>query len=608
MNQSFRWTVHVALALAVASSVGTMAVGKEKNDSPGTIAVSEVTAGMKGHGLTVFEGLEPEKFDVEVISVIHDFLPNQDLILARCSHPVLDHAGVIAGMSGSPVFLDGRLAGAVAYAWRFAKDPIAGITPVASMKAYLDMPAMPPGLGTGIGKLVKPSQADVTKAPPSFWDRFDMQTSQVVPLATPVSGSGVLWSSFVQTLGPMLASNFMVEAPPVPAASAATGVVSAGKGKGTDTGSSPFRPGDAIAVRLVGGDLDMAATGTVTFVQGTRALGFGHPMFNFGEVRFPAARAHIHHCLASEAFSFKMSESLEAAGTIVQDRQAGILSDASVDPQTVDLEVRLEDGTRGMKQTWHMDVAHHPSVTPSLVRSALTSAVDHFALEVVDTVVEGSFVIEVAGHEELKFDDKVFLSTGTLSLAYSQRLAEALSVIMQSPFEKARVERVIVDLELTYGHDVATIAGAWAEKDEVEEGDQIRVWVVIAPHQGSKMTLPFTLDVPAGTAGQKIRVEIKPGSMVPPEYVPPDDLDDVIANLALGWPDDKAVALVQAPSMGLIIEGKPIPTLPLSALSTLKPEAGDLGEAPLVTMDRYFITTPYLLEGSVFLSISVKQK
>ena len=281
-----------ALAVvAIALGLGLGAVGEKKGTQ--TMPVDEIKPGMKGHGVTVFSGHDPERFDVEVISVIHAFLPNQDLILARCSHPVLDHAGVLAGMSGSPVYFDGKMAGAVAYAWRFAKDPIAGITPIASMTEYFDLPLMPPGVGTGSAKIMGPSPQTGAAAPPpgsAFWDRFDLQGSQMVPLATPVSGSGPLAGGFLRALSSVLDSHFMLATPSSPAASG-------GKGKTKKSKKAKkikkFRPGDAIAVRLVGGDLDMAGTGTVTDVKGSRALGFGHPMFNWGEVRFPAARAEI---------------------------------------------------------------------------------------------------------------------------------------------------------------------------------------------------------------------------------------------------------------------------------------------------------------------------
>jgi hypothetical protein len=303
-----------------------------------------------------------------------------------------------------------------------------------------------------------------------------------------------------------------------------------------------------------------------------------------------------------------MSESGAGLGSVVQDRQAGIMADMDVEPHTVDLDIRLRDKTRGLSQDWHMDVAHHNQATANLVRSALTSAVDHFALEVVDTVADGTYRIEVAGHEPLVFDQKIFLSSGTLSLAYSQRLSDALYAIMSSSFEEARLDGVSVDLELEYGHDVAVIAGAYASMDEVQEGDSIEVWVILKPHRGAEMTLGFELEVPQGTAGKDLRIDFKPGGRVPPDFAPPEDLGDVLTNLALGYPDDKVVAVVQVPGAGVTVEGKMIGKLPLSALSTFQSKAAYLGESPLAIIERHFITTPYLLEGDVSINIKVKSK
>ncbi len=595
----------LTLAAALAAALPAVAAGKGGTDETVLIPVDEITAGMKGYGMTVFGGTEPERFDVEVISVLHDFLPRQDLILVRCSHPVLDHTGTIAGMSGSPVYLDGRLAGAVAYAWKFAKDPIAGVTPATSMAEYLDLPSLPAGVSPGGGKiLAAPPPDDPEEKPASaFWERFEGPGAQMVPLATPVSGSGDLWSGFLAGLSGLLDTHFMIAAPPSP---------SVGKKKASKDAKGPvkakFRPGDAIAVQLVGGDLDMAATGTVTMVKDGRALGFGHPMFNWGEVELPASTAIIQHCLASSAFSFKMSESADPAGAIVQDRQAGIMADMGADPRTAKLEVELHDAARGLDQSWRMDVAHHRQITASLVRSALTSAVDHFALEVVDTVASGLFRIEVDGHAPLEFEEKVFLPQGTLGLQYSQRLAEALDSIMRNQFEDARLRRVRVDLDLEYGHDVATIAGAYAEKDEVSEGEEIRVWVILKPHQGPKTTLWFDLVVPDGTAGRDINVTLQPGGRVPYETTPPDSLDDVLDNLSKGYSDELVGAVVQVPDVGLTVEGKAMGALPLSAIATLSPQAAYMGEEPLATLDRYFLATPYILEGNVSLQLRVKTK
>jgi hypothetical protein len=134
------------------------------------------------------------------------------------------------------------------------------------------------------------------------------------------------------------------------------------------------------------------------------------------------------------------------------------------------------------------------------------------------------------------------------------------------------------------------------------------VWVILKPHRGAEMTLGFDLEVPTGTGGKDLKIDFKPGGRVPPEFAPPEDMDDVLANLALGYPDDKVVAVVQIPSAGVTIEGQHLSMLPLSALSTFQPHAAYLGEEPLAVLDRHFITTPYLLEGNVSINIKVKPK
>lgn len=634
---------HAGTLCALLATCGVAALffggtAKEKGETLDFFPVADVKAGMKGYGLTVFSGHDPEKFDVEVISVIKNFLPKQDVILARCIHPVLEHTGVIAGMSGSPVYLDGKLAGAVAYAWHFGKDPIAGITPAESMIPYFDVPSIPVGSGGGgaaaakaSSKLLSPLKGLKGAAAPlkvsaaaaspgaDYWKLFKAAAvNDLVPLVTPLSGSllssGAGMAILQKELGPFfmtpVASSFATASFPMKA-----GGAGGAKGKGKDGGAAKaagqgrvLRPGDAVSVQIVRGDLSLDGTGTVTAARGKKFVAFGHPMFNFGQVDVPAAAAFIHHTMASLFVSFKVSDPLDQVGTLSLDKQAGILIDTEKQPRVIPMTVRMKDLTRGAEETWHMEIAHNRLITPGIVRGALTAAVDNFALDIEEAVVTADYEIGVAGHKPVVLHDKVYQPMGTLGLQYSDKLGGVIMGLMLSDFEQVVIDRVDASVEISFDPSTGVIIGGYLSGEEAEEGDRVDVFVIVRnPKGGEKIfSVPFT--VPGGFAGKQLSFRVEPGRAAAPDTVTPYCLDDVIENLSKGFPPDALVVTVQLPAQGVSVNGKLIKDLPQSALDTLKPQVATFGEQSEAVVDRLFIYPGMIVEGDLELRMSVKGK
>ncbi len=589
--------------------------------------LEDIKAGMKGYGLTVFSGTEREKFDVEVISVLHQFIPGQDLILVRCTHPVLDHAGVIAGMSGSPVYFDGKLAGAVAYAWRFGKDPIAGVTPAKDMLAYFDLSEVAPKPSSKkiiLSKLSAPlkpwsstAAAASTSASPAiggayYWKHFQPGGfNEISPLITPMTGSMLQGGSAALMLEKQLAGFFMM---PVSIGSfpKKTDAAKKGKGKGkgkTATKNILLKPGDPVALNLVSGDISLAASGTVTAAHGDKVVAFGHPMFQYGQIEVPAASAYVHHCLASMAFSFKMTEPLESAGAMIHDRQSGIVVDSSRNAHVIPLRVHIEDKGRDIEDTWNMMVMHHRKMTSSLARTAVTSVVDRTAPDINEAVIESTFTIDVHDHKPLTITQKVFQSLGTLSWGYTEGLSVGLDSLMNSDFEEARIDGIEADISISYSHPVAELSGGYLSVEEAEEGERVDVHVMIMPHRGGSEQIYSTyFIVPQGMEGKSLKISIRSGDETYPETVAPHDLDDVIDNLSKSFPPDAIVVSVQLPAQGVSIGGKIIKNLPPSALDTLSPKAAYLGEQPEAVVERKFLYPGMLISGKVDLQLQVKEQ
>jgi hypothetical protein len=526
---------------------------------------------------------------------------------------VLDHAGVIAGMSGSPVYFEGKFAGAVAYAWRFSKDPIAGITPAEYMLEYLNAPELPKKAKAAAAKLTQPLKAALSgtveaqaEKTGGFWNQFSGDAaSELAPVVTPLSGS-LLQGRAMTLIEKELGRFFMM---PAQAGSIPVQVglwKAAKKGDKKEAKGQPLRTGGPVAVQLVRGDVDLSGSGTVTAVQGNKALAFGHPMFNFGQIEVPATAAYVHHCLASLSFSFKMSQPEEEAGALVLDRQAGIMVDMSRKAHVVPLTLHLEDQSRGLEENWSMEVLHHKMLTPSLVRTAVTAAVDKFSPDIEEAVVKAVYTVDIHKHKSLVLEEKVFQDKGTLSLAYSQRLSTALDALISSDFEKVRIDAVHADISIHYTYGVANISGAYLSVEEAEPGDRVDLYVYVKPPRESEQIYTTSFEVPTSAAGKTLEVEIRSGSDAVPDTVMPQDVDDVIDNLSKSYPSDSIVVEIEVPAQGISIGGKVMKNLPASALDTLSPKAAYLGEQPEAVLDRHFIYPGMLMEGSVKLKLNVK--
>ncbi|HEX4352254.1 MAG TPA: SpoIVB peptidase S55 domain-containing protein, partial [Polyangiales bacterium] len=368
------------------------------------LGVNEIHPGMKGYGLTVFRGETPERFDVEVIDVLHKFRPDQDLILIRTPHPILDRAITVAGMSGSPIYLNDKLIGAYAYGWTFGKEPIAGVTPIANMMAEIDRP-IDPNIWKALGsfpELIAPLRAARPNASArAFADlrnhaaRFGNEDAETrygrpLPAATPLLLSG---------MGDRAIDLLSHEFEPfglVP--------VQAGGGAGAAPKKTPsgerFVDGGSIGVQLVRGDVNALAVGTVTHVAGRRLVAFGHPMLNAGQVGLATCTTRVIHILSSEMRSFKLAEAIAPLGTLIHDRQSAIVIDQDLKADMLPVRVRIHGVPAAPRTEWNMEVASNRLLTSGLVLAAIVNALEASAVDRSDAVLEVESKVAIDHHGE----------------------------------------------------------------------------------------------------------------------------------------------------------------------------------------------------------------
>jgi len=532
---------------------------------------------MVGQALTVFQGRTPEPFKVRVISILRNFLPKQDVILIRAEDPRLEHTGIVAGMSGSPVYIDGKLMGAIAYGWSFAKEPLGGVTPIESMLAERARPRRAHVMdlaqvdqraggirtltvaegGPGIGGETEGARAGSDAGGVAAGARPPTPEAQLRPIAIPLSVSGFDARTVVDmetALRPM-------------------GLVPMRGGGGRRPGvSGPGRvePGSAIGVELVRGDMSVVGTGTVTYVDHNTVLAFGHPMTGTGELYLPLVDAEIHAILPSLAQSMKLSSPLTEVGALIQDRKSCILGDLGARVTMVPVTIRV-NAPGAPERVFHAEIARHRRLTPTLASLVTSSAIADAEPDPADMLVEVTSRLRLKGQPPLELRDQ-FASTEGVSaqLLASTRGLRALGEVLANPFEPVVVDQLDIDVHLEFRRDLAEIVGASLVTDILHPGDVVPVAVTLRPYDGPEYTETVRFTVPEGVAGQAIKIEIASGVTVRPDAAPPESLSGLLANLTKQFPSTSIVVSVQTPEDGVATRGRLLRDLPSAVLDTLR--------------------------------------
>lgn len=568
--------------------------------------LSEVRPGMRGHGLTVFQGTTPERFDIEVIGVLHQFLPRQDLILIRMDHPLLQRSGTVGGMSGSPIYIEGRLIGALAYGWLYAMDPVAGVTPIETMLDELQRPLrpMPPITGPPIPapRVQASSRGGASGgglgSPPTYWQRFQGSEGPV-PAATPLLLGG--FSARVRRLVQELLGDFGMI--PVEAGGA-------GRALGR-AGPTPFVPGAAIGVQLLRGDLSATGIGTVTAVRGNNVLAFGHPMFGYGQQHYPVTTARIITILSSRRRSFKLGEPEAEAGALIQDRQPCIIADTAREGPMTELEVRIHDRTTGRRDQFDMEVVRERFLLPAFTLTSVAAALDRFASDRTDITVHMRGKIHIANRRVISLDDQAFTHRGTTDTGtlLGMRPLASLAEVVNNPFEPAQIERVALEVAIDFTRDEAEIVGAYVTAEELRPGSRVPVHVVVRPFDAPEELRVVHVELPSTTAGEQIELHVTGGSAARPPLPQPQSLEDLLRNLErAAFPATSLVVTLKRRAPGVSLRGHVAQNLPPSALDALRPLALDAHEQPLTTIAQVAEPAGAVISGSARIRLNVEPR
>jgi len=453
----------------------------------------DVRAGQRGVGKTVFSGNKIEEFQVEVLGVLENVGPRQSVILARLSGGPLDKTGVIQGMSGSPVYIDGKLVGAVALGFSFSKEPIAGIRPIEEMLASNPAPAVraqPPTRAAVQAPQAVPMQAGL-----------DSMAANLMEIATPISFSGFT-SSALDHFAPELKKMGLEPR---------QGVSSGGRLPSKLGSPGALRAGDMIAVELLSGDMSIGAEGTVTEVDGNRVYAFGHRFLAVGDTELPFARAEVLALLPNLSSSFKISSPLQWMGTITQDRSTAISGELGRKAATVPVAITVKDGRRA-PLAYRMQMVNDRVLSPFIIQMAVYSTLD--ATE--RTLGLGSYTVRGAvefqnGLPPLKLDN-TYAGDFNVPLQASTGVTSPLSYLMSAGFDSLKMKNITLEVTASERKRALQIDQITASRKEARPGDTIDLTVTLTGENGVEIDKNVRYRIPIGAPAGTWNFTVTDGS------------------------------------------------------------------------------------------------
>lgn len=602
-----------ALAQAPASSVGS---ARSTNAAP-FFPLSQLREGMKGTARTVFRGSEPEEFSVEILGVVPGAIgPKQDLIVGRISGGLADRTSVFAGMSGSPVYIDGKLVGAISYSFPFSKEPICGITPIEQMIAIFE----------------KKEGSKMTASEPksiSFAELASTTWSATLP-KNEASGSGLLagisnnsllatvaGQSFQPIATPMTFTGFsqqtlnlfapqLMEAGLIPVAAVG--------------GSAPMSPmkkademtlvgGDSVTMQLTRGDYSLAAAGTVTFRDGEKVYAFGHPFLSLGTSDLPMSESHVVTVIPSLNNSFKLAVPDSMVGTMTQDRATGVFGKLGQSPKMIPVRMNVTT-SRGQTDVVNFEVAKDDYLTPLLLNLAVYNTAVAQERSVGESTIRIDGEIDLKGQQPIKLDRRFAGGQATQFAAAS--VASPVAALMRSRFDDLEISGINLNITSTDGSKTAVLDRMAIDRMQVKAGETVEIQAFARTSAGKvfvqKVPVKIPQDTPAGMFSITIGdgKEIQENSSI--QYFVPRDLSELIATINKLKVPDRLYVQTFRTTNGAVIGSSEMPNLPPSVLATLNNDRTVGGVKPAVQTIVNEIKLPpaeFVISGQQTLTIEV---
>jgi len=595
-----------ALAILLAASAAAAATI--------TMPLSQVKPGMIGRGRTVFQGKIIEEFEAEILGVLENASPKRSIILARLKGHGLESTGIVAGMSGSPVYIDGKLIGAVASGFAFSKEAIAGITPIEEMLAIGQAPEEPrPAVSSPVVIREGASQEELAgafaKAQAAAATDEGRSRQSFAPLELPLVFSGFSAQAFekVRAFAPLgfraVRGGTEPQAPGTPGPAA----------------EPALREGDAVGVQLLGGDLDVSAVGTVTYVDGNKVLAFGHPVYNLGHVDYAMTRAGVIAVMPSLESSFKLASVGPVIGRFSQDRTSGASGEIGTLPHLIPLNIGLQTGP-GARRDFKLKLISDKFLTPALINMAVSGLV--------------TSELRSYGDISLDFSADIFLDKGGLSVhledlfsgsydnpptSLSGLLAAVVQFLMNNEFRgDVGIFRIDLNVKAVEESRQASLEKVLLDKYEVRPGEPIQLKAFYRTADEQSLVEEVTVIAPALPAASEFQIIVgDAASMQQIERAQyrvagfvPRSLDMLVRMLNNLRKNDRIYFRIMAPKPGLFLKGEELPNLPPTLKSMFaSPRASAAGPTEITrsTLSEYQLVIPYVFHGGASIPVRIRR-
>ena len=617
----------VAAALLVAS-LSFVSLPAAPSGQSRLMPIGEVKAGMVGIGRTIFEGTELSEFKVHIMGVLRNVQgPKRDLIIARLEGGPLAKTGVAAGMSGSPVYVDGRLIGAVGYAiGAFPTEAIAGITPIEEMKDAAAIHTRRAGHPVASIQLPITSESLAAALRQSYTRLapFASRATDVQSLGVPAAEGGRLATLLRPIATPLLMTGFepatvdlvtaiFTDAGFVPVAGGVGGRASADE---LEELNGPLREGDAIGVSLVGGDLEMGATGTITHIDGDKVYAFGHPFFNLGPAELPMTRAYVYGMLPSLMSSFKISTMGGVIGTLRQDRATAIAGTLGNGPATVPMTVTLRSKRDGNTNTRTMkfQIATDQTFTPLLSYVTLFNALASYERGFGTATFALKGTAKVKGHADLQFED--IYAGEAPALAAATSIGGPLTMVLGNDREKLTIESLDFTIDASEIPLSATIERVWIDELRPRAGRTVPLKILTRSYRGDEKISTIDVAIPPNASGT-LSVVVTDGRQLNTieqremrRTLQPQSAAHLIRVLNQTRRNNRIYVRLLTGAPGAVVNGEVLPALPPSVLSVLESDRNGGSFSPIrsAPIGEYEIPMDLAVVGSRTLAIEVEAR
>ena len=567
--------------------------------------VDELKPGMKGTGRTVFSGTEISEFGVEILGVLKNIYPKGDLILVRLENELLDKTGLIAGMSGSPVYIDGKLIGAVAYGWGFSKETIAGVTPIMEMVSVLD---------------------ESTQIKPAAWHGRQFSCKLTQPISV---GSGKFEEVVINTLGDTSQRGVSIMLNPIATPIMVSGFsqqllaemeltfnqysfypIQSGGDGGKDSGK--FLPGAVVGAQLLCGDAEITALGTLTYCSGEKILAFGHPFLAAGKVDFPMTGGSVHAIVPSHLFSFKLGAASDIIGKISRDTRVAICGEVGEFARLIPARITVK--TAGEKREFNYRMIHDEIWSPNILNWCVLNSIlsAHFSWEKAARL---KMCIQLSGFPEPVTFEDIFSKSPFEEVnkgRWQEKIPGILRQIMDNQFQEVSVEEIHVDIELSEVPLTAVIEGIRIDKADVKPGEDIDLSIILKPYGNDYTTLRTTVSLPEDMSDGEVTImvcdaaaSLQMTGATNPERLKPHSFNQLIELFRTVEKNNEIVVRILLPRGGITVRGRELPSLPGSLINIMS-SSRETGVGRLMGEIFSRIPTQWVISGNHQLRVMVK--